>query len=89
MESTLSNAFLLMLIGMVTVLTVLLLVVAGGNILIKVVNSLSRDNVEHPKLATEEASNLISNQEVAIISAAVSQVVQGDFKIDSITKIDK
>ncbi|MEE9438278.1 MAG: OadG family protein [Saprospiraceae bacterium] len=86
MESTVSNAFLLMGVGMITVFLVLTCVVLVGSLLIKIMNKYGLDTTSSTQKATGE---LISNKEIAVITAVVDQITLGKGKIDSIKKIKK
>ncbi len=83
METTVSNAFLLLGIGMITVFAVLSIVVFCGSILIKLVNKYAPDPVKESKLITP----LISNKEIAVITAVVDHVTSGKGKIEFIEKV--
>ncbi len=72
MDGELSTALSLLAIGMITVFIVLLLVVLTGNILIRIVNRLSEDQISAAK--------------VAAISGAVEAFTQGRGKITKIEK---
>lgn len=82
MESTLSNALLLLAIGMATVFVVLLLVVLSGTVLIKLVNKYAPEPVKKSKLVKP----LISNKEIAVMTAVVDHITLGKGKIESIEK---
>lgn len=83
MESTVSNAFLLLGIGMITVFVVLSIVVLSGSFLISLVNRFAPEPVKDSKLVTP----LVSNKEIAVLTAVVDHVTQGKGKIESIEKI--
>jgi len=83
MESTLSNAILLLAIGMTTVLIVLSLVVACGSLLIKIVNKYAPEKIAQKKLLKP----LISNKEIAVMTAVVDHITSGKGKIESIEKV--
>ena len=74
-----SAALTLLMIGMITVFVVLLLVVLVGNLLIYFVNRF---------LSSEDSNSgsAISSKEVAVLTAAVEAVTQGQ---GTITKIEK
>ena len=74
MDSDISTALSLMVIGMITVFIVLLLVVVTGNILIRLVNRLAQNEDQ------------ISAAKVAAIAGAVEAFTQGR---GSITRIEK
>ena len=83
MESNLSNALLLLAIGMVTVFVVLSLVVLCGSLLIKLVNKYAQEPVKTAKLIKP----LISNKEIAVMTAIVEHITMGKGKIESIEKV--
>jgi oxaloacetate decarboxylase gamma subunit len=74
MESELSTALSLMLIGMITVFVVLMLVVFTGNLLIRFINRFASDE------------DKIAPAKVAAITAAVEAFTHGK---GTITKIEK
>jgi len=83
MESTLSNALVLLAIGMITVFVVLSLVVTSGSLLIKLVNKYAPEKAEKKKLIKP----LISNKEIAVMTAVVDHITLGMGKIESIEKV--
>lgn len=83
METTVSNAFLLLAIGMITVFVVLSIVVLSGSVLISLVNKYAPEPVKASKLITP----LVSNKEIAVLTAVVDHVTKGKGKIESIEKI--
>jgi len=83
MESNISNAFLLLGIGMVTVFIVLTLVVLCGSLLINLVNKYAPEPVKKVKLIKP----LISNKEIAVMTAVVDHITLGKGKVESITKV--
>lgn len=83
MESTVSNALLLLGIGMITVFAVLSIVVFSGQILISLINKYAPDPIKESKLITP----LVSNKEIAVITAVVDHVTLGKGKIESIEKL--
>ena len=88
MESTISNALVLLAIGMITVFLILALVVISGNILIKIVNKYAPE----PSKKLTRASRLVTGtapEVVAAIAAVVETVTKGHGKVDSIQKMDK
>ena len=89
MDNTLNDALLLMLVGMTSVFTVLTIVVAGGNMLIKLVNSVTPQTTTKKVASSSRKENLsiINKQTLAVISASVLHLTNGKGKIDKITKI--
>jgi len=83
METTVSNAFLLLGIGMITVFVVLSIVVFSGQLLITLINKYAPDPVKDSKLIVP----LISNKEIAVLTAVVVHVTKGKGKIESIEKL--
>jgi len=77
--SNLSLGLMLMLVGMITVFCILLIVIYGSELLIKIVNSLTK---EKPAEAKEDSS--VND----ILSAAVAQITGGKGRIVKVTKID-
>ncbi len=84
MESTLSNAFSILLIGMTTVILILGLVVVVGNILIRIINRYWALPESVSKVI--EKTGTIPSGTLAAIVAAVDTVTGGKGKI---TKIEK
>ena len=83
MESTVSNALLLLGIGMLTVFAVLLIVVISGHLLIWVINKYAPETIKDTGLIKP----LISNKEIAALSAVVDHLTKGKGKINSIEKL--
>ena len=83
METTVSNAFLLLGIGMITVFFVLFFVVLSGQLLISLVNKYAPDPIKESNLTLP----LISNKEIAVITAVVDHVTRGKGKVESIEKL--
>lgn len=83
METTVSNAFLLLGIGMITVFVVLSIVVFSGQVLITLINKYAPDPLKESKLITP----LVSNKEIAVLTAVVDHVTRGKGKIESIEKL--
>lgn len=75
MTPELTTALTLLAIGMITVFVVLLVVVLTGNLLIRLVNKISK-----------EPTSQISNSTVAVLTAAVESFTGGKGRI---TKIEK
>lgn len=95
MEQSISNAFLLLIIGMITVFIVLLLVVGTGRLLINLVNRISYEKLD--ALSTGKViaipnesvkSGSIKQNKLAAIIATVEIVSQGKGKITKIEKIN-
>lgn len=84
MEDQLSNALLLLITGMSAVFLVLFLVVNGGSILIRLVNTVVVENSETP--FTSLRNEVISEKHEAAIKAAVDLLTQGK---GIVSRIDK
>lgn len=84
MDESLSNAFSVLIVGMVTVFFILWLVVTIGNVLIKITN-----RFEPVVLDSQKAPPPIvrSNGAVAAIIAAVDTLTNGKGKVTKITKV--
>ncbi len=85
MEQNLSNAFAIMIVGMITVFLILCLVVLIGNVLIRLTNKFWPE-VEIVKKNTGTAAAVSSDGTVAAIVAAVDVVTKGKGKITKISK---
>ncbi len=77
------TALMLLVIGMITVITVLSLVVLLGNVLIRSVNALQKDL---PQTNAQDIPSLPSAK-MAAIAAAVEHATHGKGKITSVEKI--
>lgn len=84
METNLSNALLLLVVGMSTVVFILFLVISGGNLLIKAVNKINLPVHEVP--FTKIAQDSTSASKEAIIKAAVHIFTNGQGRVDRIDK---
>ncbi len=83
MVASLSSALLLMIVGMITVFSILGIVVLGGQILIRLTNRY----IPEIESSADTKSPSITDKEVAIISAIVAEVTNGHathVKIDKI-----
>ncbi len=76
MADTLSNAFLLMAVGMLTVFVILSIVVLAGQFLIRFMNRFSK---------TQE--DKVSKEHLAVISAVTTAVSQGKAKGIKVEKL--
>lgn len=83
MSAELSFGFMLMATGMITVFTILSLVVAGGKIMILLINKFSPDEIMPPSSGGE---GMVSKSQVAAISAAVNMTTGGKGTITDIIK---
>lgn len=75
-----NTALNLLFIGMITVFVVLLLVYGTGNLLIRVVNLLSKED-------KESKNGHISNDKIAVLNAAVEAFTEGKGTITQIEKL--
>lgn len=87
MESTISNALVLLAIGMITVFLILALVVISGNILIKIVNKYAPEPTKKLIRASRSATGT-APEIVAAIAAVVETVTAGHGKVESIQKVE-
>lgn len=84
MSELYSQAFLILLVGMVTVFGILLLIVFAGQMLIRITNYYHQSGKvkqSHP------IDNLKAKKEIAVITATVAHLTGGQGHIDSIQKI--
>ncbi|HAW05581.1 MAG TPA: oxaloacetate decarboxylase [Saprospirales bacterium] len=87
MESNISNALVLLTIGMITVFLILALVVISGNILIKIVNKYTPEPTK--KFSRNYRSVTVTAPEtLAAIATAVETVTAGHGKVESIQKVE-
>ena len=83
MSENLQMGLNLMFIGMTVVFLILFLVVAGGNIMIRIVNRF------YPQITTEiKVESDSENNKLAVIVAAVDIVTSGKGKIEGINRIN-
>ncbi|RPJ56864.1 MAG: oxaloacetate decarboxylase [Dehalococcoidia bacterium] len=83
-QSSLNDAFWILIVGMITVFIILWLVVLTGNLIIKFVNRFVPET-EGSKRVTKASA--LSNGTSAAISAAVSIITNGKGKVTKITKV--
>lgn len=86
MTESIQSALMLLAVGMITVFTILGGVIMTGHVLIRVVNSFSKK----PALAqigNQIDAKPISNEKIAVISAAVDHLTDGRGSIEKIEKI--
>lgn len=84
MDQSLSNAFSVLIVGMVTVFFILWLVVTIGNLLIRITNRFEPVTLESKKAPPPISSN---NGSIAAIIAAVDTITNGNGKVTKITKV--
>jgi oxaloacetate decarboxylase gamma subunit len=89
MDNTITDALILMLVGMTSVFTVLTIVVTGGTLLIKAVNKFSPDLPKNGVSSSSKSENqlFLRTETLAVISTSVLHVTKGRGKIDKITRL--
>ena len=87
MESNISNALVLLAIGMITVFLILTLVVISGNILIKLVNKYTPEPTKK-FLRKDRSATVTAPETLAVIATAVKTVTAGHGKVESIQKVE-
>ena len=87
MESNISNALVLLAIGMITVFLILALVVISGNILIKLVNKYTPEPAKK-FLRNYRSATVTAPETLAVIATAVKTVTAGHGKVESIQKVE-
>jgi oxaloacetate decarboxylase gamma subunit len=87
MESNISNALVLLVIGMITVFLILALVVISGNILIKLVNKYTPEPTKK-FLRNDRSATVTAPETLAVIATAVKTVTAGHGKVESIQKVE-
>jgi len=84
-----SGAIMLMVVGMLTVFSILIIVILLGTLLIKLVNKYAPEEVQAKK-SVAVASNAIQQVDAtvkAVIDAAVAQITGGKGRATKITKL--
>lgn len=87
MESNISNALVLLVIGMITVFLILALVVISGNILIKLVNKYTPEPTKK-FLRNDRSATVTAPETLAVIATEVKTVTAGHGKVESIQKVE-
>ena len=88
MEGNLSEALMLMGVGLATVFLVLLLVIAFGNLLIKAVNRFAPEEEKKPaQIASKPAPELVDASVQQAINKAVEQITGGKGRVEKIVKL--
>ena len=87
MEGNLSQALMLMGVGLATVFLVLLLVIAFGNFLIKAVNKFAPEEEKPAQVASKAAPALVDASVQQAISKAVEQITGGKGRVEKIVKL--
>ncbi|UZR93501.1 OadG family protein [Chondrinema litorale] len=89
MEGNFGTAFMLLLVGMITVFSVLFFVVLLGKALIRLVNALHKEiPVAAKPVRNQTNSQQLTPNKLAALVAAVDVVTVGKGHITSIEKID-
>lgn len=86
MESNVSNAVVLLFIGMITVTVVLLLVVLTGKLVIRVANSYAPTPIVENKSLPFKRKPGTDPKLVAVLAAVVQNVTNGEGHVTSIKK---
>lgn len=89
MQDILSQSFTLLLVGMLTVFTILALLVASGNLLVILTNKLDLDDSGNSMLENFESKDSgISSSHKKIIEEAVKKISGGKSMVSEIKKLD-
>lgn len=89
MNDNFSEAIQLMIVGMLTVFSILLIVIVFGTLLIKLVNKYAPEEVQNKK-AVAAANNAVQQVDAtvkAVIDATVAQITGGKGRVSKITKL--
>jgi len=94
MSQELNTALMLLVVGMLTVFAILFLVVVSGQILIRIVNRYSPEQIKPKSAVSPLIIPPVTNpksepSKIAAIIAAVEAVTGGKGRITKITKKDK
>lgn len=95
MDPALSKAFLILMVGMVTVFTILLLVAITGKLLIRFVNRyfpgepISNKSQSKPSPIFRKEPQLVSGGKMAAIVAAVEVMTKGKGQIIRIERVNE
>jgi len=88
-QDILSQSFTLLLVGMLTVFTILALLVASGNLLVFLTNKLDIDESGNSMLDNFESTEpIISASHKKILEEAVNKISKGRAVISEIKKLD-
>jgi oxaloacetate decarboxylase gamma subunit len=87
MNENLSEALLLMVVGLATVFLVLLLVIGFGNLLIKAVNKFAPEEEKPAQIASKPATALVDGAVQQAINKAVEQLTGGKGRVEKIVKL--
>lgn len=89
MNDNFNEAIQLMIVGMLTVFSILLIVILFGNILIKLVNKYAPEEVQtkKPVAAANNAVQQVDATVKAVIDATIAQITGGKGRVSKITKL--
>lgn len=89
MNDNFNEAIQLMIVGMLTVFSILLIVILFGNILIKLVNKYAPEEVQtkKPVAAANNAVQQVDATVKAVIDATIAQITGGKGHVSKITKL--
>lgn len=87
MSEVFQTAFSLLAVGMTTIFIVMALVVAMGNVLIRVVNALRPPQIPSKNLSSD-TQDIISPSKLAVLTATVDHLTGGQGKLSSVEKVD-
>lgn len=89
MNDNFNEAIQLMIVGMLTVFSILLIVILFGNILIKLVNKYAPEEVQtkKPVAAANNAVQQVDATVKAVIEATIAQITGGKGHVSKITKL--
>ena len=87
MNENLSEALLLMVVGLATVFLVLLLVIGFGNLLIKAVNKFAPEEEKPAQIASKPATALVDGAVQQAMNKAVEQLTGGKGRVEKIVKL--
>ena len=87
MSENLSEALMLMGVGLATVFMVLLLVIGFGNLLIKAVNKFAPEEEKPKQIASKPVAALVDGAVEQAINKAVEQITGGKGRVEKIVKL--
>lgn len=82
MSEEFQKALVLLVIGMITVITILLLVVLSASLLIKLVNKFGPE----PQIKQKKKAGKIDSKKLAVLAAVVEHITEGKGVITDIKK---
>lgn len=95
MSDNLSEALVILAVGMITVFVILALVVATGHFLIRIINKYSKDaeavktsrSIAIPANYHRSESAVIQKKQLAAIVAAVAAITDGKGKVERVERV--